>query len=85
MSEITPEFAVESLWQALAWAPVELDPIFDAVAHRLRHRFAGMTIGEIDLILADARREAQHDVDELEWKIVRAFKDALGLDDEIAA
>jgi hypothetical protein len=42
--------------------------------------FAGMSITEIDLLLADAQREAEHDVNELEWRLVRAFKGAIASD-----
>jgi hypothetical protein len=78
--QIDAELALESLWQAFEWEPINLTEMFDQIAHRLRRhpRFAGMTIGEIDLILTDARREAEQDVNEITRAIISAFKDALG-------
>jgi hypothetical protein len=36
-----------------------------------------MSIMEIDLLLANARREAEHDVDKFAQRLVAAFKDAI--------
>jgi hypothetical protein len=80
MNRISTEAAVERLWLALEWEPpIKFIEIFDAIASRLhRHpRFHGMTITEIDLLLADIRRDAEHDVGELEWRLIDAFKDAI--------
>jgi hypothetical protein len=88
MTQISHEAALEGLWQALDWAaPAKLDEIFDELASRLRRhsRFAGMSITEIDLLLADTRRELEHDLNEYEWCLIRAFKDAIQFDDEAAA
>jgi hypothetical protein len=86
---INPEFAIEGLWQALAWETINPTEIFDQIAHRVRRhpRFKDMSITEIDLILADARREFEHDFAEFEWRLVRAFKQAIEFDesDGIAA
>jgi hypothetical protein len=81
--QIEIEAAVESLWQALDWefaSTIEPTKVFDRIAHHLRRnpRFRGMSITEIDLLLADARREFEHDVDELGWRLVRSFKDEIG-------
>jgi hypothetical protein len=80
MTNINPEFAVESLWQALQWEPINHAEIFDQIAVRLRRdpHFRNMSITAIDLILADARHEFEHDVKEFEWRLVGAFKDAIG-------
>jgi hypothetical protein len=77
--KIDAELAVESLWQAFEWEPIELMEIFDRIASRLhRHpRFRDMSITEIDRLLADARREAEHDLSEYEWRLIRAFRDAI--------
>jgi hypothetical protein len=76
---ITPESAVGALWDAFDYEPIKLGEIFDRIAYRLRRnpRFAGMSIAEIDLILADARREADIDVSEYEQRLAQAFEDAL--------
>jgi hypothetical protein len=87
MTSVDPDFAVESLWQALEWErPDKLTELFDQIASRLhRHpRFRGMSIAEIDLLLADARHEFQHDLTEFEWRLVRAFRDAVGAEEEAA-
>jgi len=89
--QIQIEAAVESLWQAIEF---ELDPetsamkAFDRIAYLLRRNphFRNMSIAEADLLLADARREFEHDVDELRWRLVRTFKDEIGfISDEAAA
>jgi hypothetical protein len=79
MTNINPEFVVESLWQAFGWEPIKAVELFDRIANRLHRnpRLRGMTISEIDLLLADARREFELDVDEFECRLVQAFKDAL--------
>jgi hypothetical protein len=90
MTNISTEFAVETLWLVLdeelkhAIKPSE---VFDQIAAQLhRHpRFRSMSVTEIDLILADARHEFQHDVDELEWRLVQSFKTGIGFDGEDAA
>jgi hypothetical protein len=81
-TNITIELAVESLWQAFEWEPIKLTEIFDRIASCLhRHpRFRDMSIIEIDRLLADARLEAEHDLSEYEWRLVRAFKDAIASD-----
>jgi hypothetical protein len=83
MTSIDPEFAVESLWQALEWELPKSTAVFDEIAHHLRRspRFRGMSITEIDLLLADARREFVRDLDDFEWRLVHAFKDAIGFDE----
>ena len=87
MQEITTEAAIEALWLAFSWEPLDPAKIFDQIAARLhRHpRFRDLPIAQLDLALADARREFEHDVSEFEWRLVRAFKDALGLTEEDAA
>jgi hypothetical protein len=84
--QISNEAAVESLWLALEWEPIRSAEIFDQIAYRLRRnpRFRDMTITEIDLLLADARREFELDPDELEWRLVKAFKDAIGHEETAA-
>jgi hypothetical protein len=85
--KIDIETAVESLWQALEWEPLNSAEMFDQVAARLHRnpRLRDLPIAQLDLALADARREFEHDVSEFEWRLVRAFKDALGLTEEDAA
>jgi hypothetical protein len=90
MTSINIAFAINCLWQALEWEPVEITELFDQIACRLRRnpRFSNMPISEIDLLLADARREFEQDMDDFESRLVRAFKDAIisGRDtDEVAA
>jgi hypothetical protein len=86
MQQISMEAAVEALFDALEWEPARLTEVFDQIAYRLRRnpRFRDLSINEIDLLLADARREFEHDVADFEWRLVQAFKDAIKLD-EIAA
>jgi hypothetical protein len=60
------------------------DKVFDQIAHRLRRnpRFAGMSINEIDLVLADARREFEVELDRafdsVERRLVQSFRDEIG-------
>jgi hypothetical protein len=79
MTNITAEAAVEALWLAFEFEPIGLDEIFDAIAVCLhRHpRFAGMTLFEVDLLLADIRCKTEYEVGELESKVAGAFRDAL--------
>jgi hypothetical protein len=79
MTSIRSEAAIEALWQALEWAPIELSNLFDQIASRLHRnpRFRDMTVAEIDALLADARRASEHDLGELEWRLVQTFKDAI--------
>jgi hypothetical protein len=90
MTSITPEFAIESLWNAIEWElpkVIDATAVFDEIAYQLRRspQFKGMSIAELDLILADAKRQFQFRTVNLEWAIVRAFKDQIGFDDEAAA
>jgi hypothetical protein len=79
MSNISPQFAIESLWQALSWEPLDPTKMFDRIAARLRRNpmFHGLSIGQLDLILGDARQEFECDMDEHESRLIRAFEDAL--------
>jgi hypothetical protein len=83
MTSISTEFAVESLWEALQWEPIDRVEIFDRIAVGLRRNphFRNMSITAVDLILADARREFEHDMKELEKRLVRAFKDCVGFEE----
>ena len=89
MQEITTEAAIEALWLAFSWEPLDPAKIFDQIAARLhRHpRFRDLPIAQLDLALADARREFEHDVAEFELRLVGAFEDAIGFDktDGVAA
>ena len=80
--QIEPEAAVEALWRSLEWEPIRLMEMFDRIASRLhRHpRFRDMPIVEIDRLLVDMRREAEHDLSDYEWRLVRAFKNAIASD-----
>jgi hypothetical protein len=80
---ISVEAAVEGVWQALEWEPLKLAEIFDRFASRLHRnpRFRDMSIGEIDRLLIDARREIERDLSDYEWRLVGAFKDAIGFED----
>jgi hypothetical protein len=73
-----------ALMQAFTWEPIRSTEMFDRIVARLRRTpmFRGMSIGEIDLILADARNEFELSVSEYEGRLVDAFEDAL---EEIAA
>jgi len=77
--KIDIETAVESLWQAFEWEPIDPAKMFDQIATRLRRNpmFRGMSIEQLDLILGDARQEFERDIDEYESRLVRAFEDAL--------
>ena len=81
--QIDAELAVESLWQAFEWEPIKLTEIFDRIASRLhRHpRFRDMPITEVDRLLADARRDAEHDLSDYEWRLAAAFRDAIASDE----
>jgi hypothetical protein len=79
MNRISTGTAVEGLWLALEWQPIKLMEIFDRIASRLRRhpQFRDMSITEIDRLLADARRETEHDLSDYEWRLIEAFKDAI--------
>jgi hypothetical protein len=85
MTDADHELVIETLWIVL---DAEFKPalasakVFEQIAHHLRRnlRFRGMSIVELDAVLYDAKREFEHDVDELEWKLVRAFQNAIGFD-----
>jgi hypothetical protein len=79
MNTISTEAATEALWRALEWEPIKLMEIFDRIASRLRRHpyFRDMSIMEIDRLLVDARREAEHDLSEYERRLIEAFKDAI--------
>jgi hypothetical protein len=79
MTDITTEFAVEALWRAFEWEPFELGKLFDQIVRCLhRHpRFANLTLTELDLLVADTRRETEDNVGEIEDRLVAAFEDAL--------
>jgi hypothetical protein len=66
MNTINKDCAVEALWRAGIWHPVDADKVFDNISARLRRhpRFSGMTTSERDLLLADARRELAHNIEE---------------------
>jgi hypothetical protein len=68
--------AVEALWEAMGWESINPDEIFDQISSKLnRHpRFKGLSITEIDLLLADLRRQFVHEVHEYQWRLVQAFK-----------
>jgi hypothetical protein len=76
MNTINKDFAVEALWAALGWEQIKPGELFDAIAHRLRRHpsLCHLGIAEIDLMLADARREFEHDIDEYRWRLVASFK-----------
>jgi hypothetical protein len=61
-----------------------LDPdrIFDELANRFRQhpRFRDLKISELDLLLADLKREFVHNMHVLEWALYTAFKTMLGED-----
>jgi hypothetical protein len=77
-TQISIEAATEALWDALDYElvikPTEL---FDRIALHLRRnpRFQGMSITEIDLLLADVRCELEFDLGELASRVVQAFRD----------
>lgn len=75
--------AAEGLWQAFEWEPINVTDLFDQIVNRLRRnpRFCGMSIVDLDLLVADARREFQLDMDMYERRLVRAFKDAIQFDE----
>jgi hypothetical protein len=79
MTNITAEAAVEALLQAFEWEPFELSKLFDQIVCCLHRnpRFAGLTLTELDLLLADTRCKVEDDVDEIEDRLIEAFKDAL--------
>jgi hypothetical protein len=87
MSTISTEAAVETLWQALDWTRIDSDELFDEIASKL-HRlsaFKHMSISQIDLLLADLRRQFVHDVNEYQWRLVQTFKRELEFAEEDAA
>jgi hypothetical protein len=89
MTTIDHELVIETLWLILE---AEFEPalasakVFDRVAHHLRRspRFRGMSIVELDAALYDAKREFEYVVDELELKLVHAFRNGIGSDDDEA-
>ena len=72
------ERAVKRLQEIFGWKRINPDETFDRLARRLRGHtcFRDLSLLEVDLILADARREFERAVDEFEWQIVQAFMDA---------
>ena len=58
---------------------IDADALFDQIAHRLRQhpRLRGLSIVEIDVILGDAKREFCHELDGYEFRLARAFADAI--------
>jgi hypothetical protein len=93
MSTISVEAAVEGLWQALEFeipsASDLTDRCFDEITYHLHRspRFRGMTLTEIDLILADARREFERELEGLlgglERRLIRDFKNEIGFGDSV--
>jgi hypothetical protein len=87
--QISAEAAVEALWLAVEWEPIDPAEIFDRIVARLHRnpRFRDLPVAAPDLAVADSRRELEHDIADFEWRLVRAFKDAIGFDgtDGVAA
>jgi hypothetical protein len=84
--KIDAETAAESLWQSLDWElpkALDVDAVFDEIASHLRRnpRFRDLSIAELDLALGDAKRAFQFRIVNLDWAIVRNFKDQIGFDD----
>ena len=86
MSDVSKDFACESLWAALRWEQLKPGELIDAIAARLHKHpsFRHLTISQPDLLLADAKRGLEHDVSEHEWKLVQEFKRELEFAEEDA-
>jgi hypothetical protein len=74
---------IECLLLALEWERIRPAEVFDQIACRLRRNshFYNMPLAELDLLLADAIREFQHDMDEFESRFIEAVKHALGFNE----
>jgi hypothetical protein len=87
MTTIDNDSAVEALWSALDSEQLQPDEMFDKLTAKL-HRlpaFRRLSIGELDLLLADSRREFEHDVSEYRWRLAQTFKRELEFTEQGAA
>jgi hypothetical protein len=81
--------ALDAIDEAISWKlRPALNPnrIFDEIASALhRHpRFRDLKITELDLALADLKREFAREMRETEWHLYEAFRCTLGVNDEAA-
>jgi phage terminase Nu1 subunit (DNA packaging protein) len=75
--------ALNALAESLDWkrpAP-DADELFDSIAAVLHRRFPELTITQIDLLLADLKREYVHDAHVAEWDMYAAFRCTIGGED----
>jgi hypothetical protein len=81
--QISTEDAKDALANAFEWEPARLTEVFDRIAYRLHRnpRFRDLSISELDLLLADARREFERDIADFEWRLTQAFADAIAHDE----
>jgi hypothetical protein len=85
--KIDAETALESVLMAIEYELVPAtDPtkIFDGIVSKLQKhpRFHELKIAELDLLLADLKREFARDMCEAEWRLYSAFWTSLGVEDE---
>jgi hypothetical protein len=84
---IDSNIALDSLDVAINWKlrpALDPDRLFDEIASRLHKLFPHLTISQIDLLLADLRRQHAHDMREAEWQVYDGFRTTLGVNDEAA-
>jgi hypothetical protein len=80
---VSTDWALDCLDEAISWKlrpAINVDRVFDEIASKLRRMpaFKQLTIVEIDLALADLKREFAHDMREAEWAMYAAFRCAIG-------
>jgi hypothetical protein len=79
MTEAEIEVSVEGFWLAQQWQPDPIGAMFDHIAARLHRdpRFRGLSLCEIDLVLADARVEVEEEFAVLALRLSHDLRDAI--------
>jgi hypothetical protein len=80
---IDADAALVALDDAVAWRlrpALDAEKLFDDIASKLHQRpeFKGLTINQLDLLLADLRREFAHAMRGAEWQLYDAFRCSIG-------
>jgi hypothetical protein len=74
--------ALDALDEAIEWKlRGPLDQLFDAILSDLRRRVPAlkqMPLAELDLLVADSKREFAHNRDGATWDMFTAFRCAIG-------
>jgi hypothetical protein len=80
---IDADTALVALDDAIGWRlrpALNAQKLFDDIASKLhRHpSFKQLNITEIDLLLADLKREFAHDMHTAEWQLYESFRSSIG-------